>query len=67
MADCYYHGYSGGPGRCIHCDREQQANLEPGTLDGYDQEVTTHDWRHGRIGLIGQPGIPPQPNTPPSR
>lgn len=30
MADCYYHGYSGGPGGACHgCEREG------GELDGY--------------------------------
>lgn len=32
MADCYYHGYSGGPGPCYNCEQERRYKLEAGTL-----------------------------------
>lgn len=47
MADCYYHGYSGGPGGCSICDAEETAGEEPGTRDGYDQSITCADWKNG--------------------
>lgn len=31
MADCYYHGYSGGPGVCSQCEAERRAGEEQGT------------------------------------
>jgi hypothetical protein len=29
MADCYHHGYSGGPGPCLDCERNERAGREP--------------------------------------
>lgn len=54
MADCYYHGYSGGPGECPECAREDRANLEQGTLPpGPGIELTMDDidreWRRPLI------------------
>lgn len=37
MADCYYHGYSGGPGLCSDCEREREQGLEQGTIK-YDRD-----------------------------
>lgn len=34
MADCLYHGYSGGPGPCGECKHEDDNDLERGTLLG---------------------------------
>ena len=34
MADCYYHGYSGGSGPCEYCRMERDRGLEPGEGDG---------------------------------
>jgi hypothetical protein len=34
MADCYEHGYSGGPGDCPKCESENQRGLKRGTLTG---------------------------------
>lgn len=31
MADCYYHGYSGGPGGCSQCEAENRSGEERGT------------------------------------
>ena len=32
MADCYFHGYSGGPGGCSECEQERREGLEQGAL-----------------------------------
>jgi hypothetical protein len=32
MADCYYHGYSGGPGPCPQCASEDARGSERGAL-----------------------------------
>lgn len=37
MADCYFHGYSGGPGRCPDCEREDRSGQERGTIK-YDRD-----------------------------
>lgn len=42
MADCYYHGYSGGPGRCSMCDEEERRGLDPGTLPGHESIPLEH-------------------------
>lgn len=56
MADCYYHGYSGGPGGCSLCIKEREQGLDQGEGDEvHDQEVTTHDWKHGRYPRQGNP------------
>lgn len=34
MADCYFHGYSGGPGRCSECEAEDEAKERRGTRLG---------------------------------
>lgn len=34
MADCYYHGYSGGPGACPECEEEDRRGLPRDTLSG---------------------------------
>ncbi len=39
MADCYYHGYSGGPGACEYCRMERDRGLEPGEgKDSYTRD-----------------------------
>ncbi|MGB4761877.1 MAG: hypothetical protein WBP12_00805 [Candidatus Saccharimonas sp.] len=56
MADCYFHGYSGGPGVCSICVLEEQRGISQGSSgEFYDMEVTTHDWRHGRYGRLSDP------------
>jgi len=41
MADCFFHGYSGGPGgRCSGCAREDRDGLTRGTDPGYPSENT---------------------------
>ena len=37
MADCYFHGYSGGPGRCPDCEREDREGKERGSIP-YDRD-----------------------------
>lgn len=32
MADCYYHGYSGGPGPCRECETEDRRGAKRGTV-----------------------------------
>lgn len=32
MADCYYHGYSGGSGTCSLCQQEDRENKERGDI-----------------------------------
>ena len=32
MADCYFHGYSGGPGGCSECEQERRENLAQGSI-----------------------------------
>ncbi len=54
MADCYYHGYSGGPGACRECEEEDRRKLEQGTLPpGPGIELTMDDidrlWKKGGI------------------
>lgn len=63
MADCYYHGYSGGPGGdCSICEEEKESGKPEGSSGKHhDSEVTTHDWRNGRYGRMGQPGNPNPP------
>lgn len=39
MADCYYHGYSGGPGPCSECAEERKQRLELGSLEGFDPSL----------------------------
>lgn len=40
MADCRYHGYSGGPGICSYCRQEDEKKLPRGTIqDGYPAEL----------------------------
>ena len=39
MADCYLHGYSGGPGPCEKCEHEREDGLEPGSLEGFDSAL----------------------------
>ena len=49
MADCYYHGYSGGPGACSICQKEDKSNIKRGSSEEkHDQSVTMHDWQNGR-------------------
>lgn len=55
MADCYHHGYSGGPGACKFCEEEDKQKLEPGTLSGHDMEVTTSNWKKGKLPPNKQP------------
>lgn len=37
MADCYFHGYSGGPGPCSDCQREDAEKKERGSIP-YDRD-----------------------------
>jgi hypothetical protein len=37
MADCYWHGYSGGPGRCADCEHEDRDNRDRGSIP-YDRD-----------------------------
>jgi hypothetical protein len=41
MADCYWHGYSGGPGRCPDCEREDAEGKERGSIPYYPEEHLT--------------------------
>lgn len=60
MADCYYHGYSGGPGSCRICDKEEERGQEPGSSgEIYDGSITAHDWQHGRYGRMAD--VPKRP------
>lgn len=39
MADCMFHGYSGGPGPCSQCQAEDERGLERGKLKGFDSSL----------------------------
>ena len=55
MADCYFHGYSGGPGSCSECEQERRQSLESGTLRGeYVGEDAKHIMNAANISSIGR-------------
>lgn len=55
MADCYFHGYSGGSGPCSECESERRRGLEPGTLSGeYVGEDAKHVMNAANISSIGR-------------
>jgi hypothetical protein len=57
MADCMFHGYSGGPGSCDGCESERKRGLAQGESDfRYDQEVTTDAYRRGNYTTTHAPG-----------
>lgn len=43
MADCYFHGYSGGPGRCSDCEREDREGKERGSIPYDSAEHLTQE------------------------
>jgi hypothetical protein len=65
MADCYYHGYSGGPGDCGICERERERGQEEGSSgEIYDGSITAHDWQNGRYGRMADPDPSPPRRVP---
>jgi hypothetical protein len=61
MADCMFHGYSGGPGECQGCAQEEKAKVPQGSSRfAYDPDVTMDAYRNGRYtpahnGVGGKP------------
>jgi len=63
MADCYFHGYSGGPGACDLCEQERREGKEQGDITRpLDARFTMEEvdglW-HKRAGLK-----PPKKRSP---
>lgn len=57
MADCMFHGYTGGPGECGECKREREAGEDQGSSSFmYDPEVTTDAYRNRRYTTAHAPG-----------
>lgn len=53
MSDCYYHGYSGGPGGCYLCEKERAQKLEPGSLQE-EKDTSANTWQAANIASIGR-------------
>lgn len=57
MADCYFHGYSGGPGPCSDCEREDREGKDRGSTP-YDsaEHLTMEELEVRRLNEMRKPG-----------